>query len=258
MPEALFDPLARIYAPFAEITHARYRPWVESAVPANGRRAIELGCGSGQFLALLADRFEEVVAVDVSAAMIETARRRVGRRRIDYRVGDIRDATPGRVGTFDLVFSVNTLHHLGDPRLSLPHVRDLVGPGGTLVVIDYVTSTPAWARAGGPAYRLYRWARGLDGAVRAGLARRSVGDARAMYRLRRDPHWRRLAAGARTLDREAFRRHYSEAFPGARISAGLDRSVCAVAWTRPAARARPDAEAAVIETPPAATGPGSS
>lgn len=226
----MFDSLAQVYAPFAEITHAAYRPWVEQVVP-HGRRAIELGCGSGQFLGLLAERFQEVVAVDMSAAMIETARQRNPGRHIDYRIGDIRDATPDRVGTFDLVFSVNTLHHLGDPQRYLAQVRELLCPGGTVVIIDYVATTPGWAATIGPAYRLYRWTRGVHGALRVGVTRRSIEDARTMYRLRRDPRWRELAASAAPLQREQFHRHYTDAFPGAHISDDLDHSVYAMAWT---------------------------
>lgn len=227
----MFDSLAQVYAPFAEITHAAYRPWVERVVPARGGRAIELGCGSGQFLGLLAERFDEVVAVDMSAAMIGIARQRNPQHHIDYRIGDIRDTTPDRVGTFDLVFSVNTLHHLADPQLHLAQVRELLRPGGTVVIIDYVATTPGWAATIGPAYRLYRWTRGLHGAVRTGITRRSLKDAQTMYRLRRDPRWRELAASAAPLQREQFHRHYTDTFPGAHIVGDLDPSVYAMAWT---------------------------
>lgn len=229
MPEATFDPIAELYDKFAELSHARYRQWLERVLPARGGRAVDLGCGSGRFLGLLADRYDEVLAVDAAPRMIELARERHPQPRIRYRVGDLWEITPDAEGTFDLVFSVNTLHHLGpDPAAYLAHVRRLLRPGGRIVVVDCVRHTPAWA-ANPVSYGLYRFSRTMTGAVRAGLAHRSVSGALASYRLRRHPRWRSLAAEAPTLTRAEFRHHYAAAFPGATFTDSLDPTVCAIA-----------------------------
>lgn len=52
-----------------------------------GQRVLELGCGSGVFLRLAADRGAEVFGLDASEALIELARSRVPEA--DLRVGDM-------------------------------------------------------------------------------------------------------------------------------------------------------------------------
>lgn len=231
MADATFDPIAELYDRFAELTQARYRAWADQVLPARGERAVDLGCGAGRFLDLLADRYDDVLAVDAAGKMVDLARERHAGRAIRYRVGDLREVTPENDGTFDLVFSVNTLHHLGaDPQAYLAHVGRLVRPGGRVVVIDCVRHTPGWA-AHPVTYRVHRFSRTLAGAVRAGVSGRSVGDALASYRLRRHPQWRSLAAEASTLTRAEFHRHYSAAFPGATFTDTLDPAVCGVVAT---------------------------
>ncbi|QKV73472.1 class I SAM-dependent methyltransferase [Amycolatopsis sp. Hca4] len=227
MTEATFDPIAELYDKFAELSHARYRQWLERVLPARGGRAIDLGCGAGRFLGLLAERYDDVLAVDAAPRMIELARER--HPQVRYRVGDLWEITPEAEGTFDLVVSVNTLHHLGpDPAAYLAHVRRLLRPGGRIAVVDCVRHTPGWASTP-PAYGLYRFSRTMSGAIRAGVAGRSLADALASYRLRRHPQWRSLAAQAPTLTRAEFHHHYTAAFPGAAVSDALDPSVCAIA-----------------------------
>ncbi|WP_158103773.1 class I SAM-dependent methyltransferase, partial [Crossiella equi] len=85
---------------------------------------MDLGCGAGRFVDLLADRCQQVLAVDASPRMVELARDRHDRPNITYRVEDLWRLTPAREGRFDVVLSVNTLHHLGpDPQAYLAHVR---------------------------------------------------------------------------------------------------------------------------------------
>ncbi|WP_370966960.1 class I SAM-dependent methyltransferase [Amycolatopsis sp. cg9] len=239
MPEATFDPIAELYDRFADLSHSRYREWLAGVLPAGGGRAVDLGCGAGRFLDLLADRYDDVLAVDAAPRMIELARARHADPAIRYRVDDLWEVTPDRDGAFDLVFSVNTLHHLGpDPQRYLPHVRRLVRPGGRLVVVDCVRHTPEWA-TNAVAYRVYRASRTVAGAVRAGVSGRSVADAMASYRLRRHPRWQSLAAEAPALTRAEFHREYAAAFPGASFTDTLDASVCAVTAPVPAEAGQP-------------------
>jgi ubiquinone/menaquinone biosynthesis C-methylase UbiE len=82
---AFFDPLAELYARYAEITDDLCRPWLRSAIPdlagVEGSRAVDLGCGSGRFTGLLADRSGQMLAVDVADGSWRShARGRVGTR----------------------------------------------------------------------------------------------------------------------------------------------------------------------------------
>src|SRR3954464_13616393 len=51
-----------------------------------GGTCVEVGCGPGRVAATLAERFDRVVAVDVSPAMVERARASVVDPNVDFRV----------------------------------------------------------------------------------------------------------------------------------------------------------------------------
>ena len=108
--------------------------WLADVLPKVGRYAIDLGCGPGRQAVLLAERFAQVDAVDLSGPMIELARARRPRPNITYLHGDLRQA--GQAGHYDLVLCVRTLHHVPDLHAALSHLKRLLAPGGRLVVVD--------------------------------------------------------------------------------------------------------------------------
>jgi 2-polyprenyl-3-methyl-5-hydroxy-6-metoxy-1,4-benzoquinol methylase len=225
----LFNPLAVLYERYADINDAVYRPYLESALPAAGDRAVDLGCGSGRFTGLLADRCGRVLAVDIADREIDIAARKRSRRNITYRTADLLDLTPERDGRFDVVLSVNALFNLfrdHDPADVLRHVRSLVAPGGTAVLVDVVS-------ARSPSTLRHRWW-GVEDAARTLGRSRSAAAAWAVLRLRQHPVWLRHALTNRSLTRAAFHSQCSAVFPGARFTDHLDRFVCAMRWRAPA------------------------
>lgn len=229
--QSAFDAVAALYERFAEITEGAYAVWLEEMLPVGGRSAVDLGCGSGQFTGMLAERYERVLAVDISAGQLEIARRRHKNPNVTYSQKDIQEVMPERDGRFDLVLSVTALHHLPDPYSTLQHVRDLVAPGGRVVVIDVVAHTPSWAMRSRLGFRVWRQGRSICGALRVISDGYSLRDALLMKRLRRHPSWIALAQHARPLSRLEFHRTYGEIFPGARFVNDLDSSVCAMYWS---------------------------
>ncbi len=231
---ALFDPLAELYERYAEINDGVYRPWLtaalDSAVVGGPRgRAADLGCGTGRFDELLADRYGSVLAVDVSARELEIARSRHGRDTISYRQRSLLDVTPETDGRFDLVFSVNTIFHLRDHDRVLPHVRSLVAPGGWAVLVDIVS--PGTQQRPHSALR-HRWY-GVGDALRTLRRRGSVADAWLVLRLRQHKVWMEHAATNRPLTRPQFHRAYGDVFTGATFTDSLDPFVCALRWQAP-------------------------
>ncbi|HEX4108020.1 MAG TPA: class I SAM-dependent methyltransferase [Solirubrobacteraceae bacterium] len=93
--------------------------------PAAARR-VDLACGAGRHTALIAERYEQVLAVDLSAEMIEIARRRRPAVNVEYRVGDLHEVC----GRFELVFCSAALHDLPEADHALEHMRSLLAPGG--------------------------------------------------------------------------------------------------------------------------------
>ncbi|MEL6792860.1 MAG: magnesium protoporphyrin IX methyltransferase [Pseudomonadota bacterium] len=96
------------------------RATMMSRLPADmtGRRVLDAGCGPGSAAIEMARRGAEVVAMDVSASLLEVARKRTPhdlKDRIDYRTGDMAD--PGG-GTYDHIFAMDSLIHYRVPLIA--------------------------------------------------------------------------------------------------------------------------------------------
>jgi SAM-dependent methyltransferase len=80
-----------------------------------GGRVLEVGCGRGVALPVLAERLRpsSLVGVDVDGALVEIARRRIVRAgaRAEVHTADVR-ALPFESGSFDLVLDFGTCYHV--------------------------------------------------------------------------------------------------------------------------------------------------
>jgi len=100
-----------------------------------GRRALEVGAGSGRDSVALAAEGALAVVLDYSHASLEVARRvaeRGGQRIHCVRADGLR--LPFRDGTFDIVFHQGLLEHFRDPMPLLRENARALGPGGLLLV----------------------------------------------------------------------------------------------------------------------------
>ncbi|MEI8145708.1 MAG: magnesium protoporphyrin IX methyltransferase [Alphaproteobacteria bacterium] len=92
----------------------RMRDTMLSWLPADlsGRRTLDAGCGTGAFSLEMARRGADVVAIDLSGTLVDLARERISVEpecaRIDFRVGDMLDASHGQ---FDHVVAMDSLIH---------------------------------------------------------------------------------------------------------------------------------------------------
>jgi SAM-dependent methyltransferase len=111
----------------------RRRPYrLEGVAPG---RMLDVGCGSGSLLERFAERGWETYGVDPSGAAVAAAARRGARAH----QGTLRDQ-PWERGSFQLVTFEHSLEHIGDPIDALRRARELLAPGGLLLV-----AVPNWA-----------------------------------------------------------------------------------------------------------------
>lgn len=91
-------------------------------------RALDVGCGAGGMLALLASEFE-VIGVDMSPIAREYCEKR-GLRAVD---GRLPEGLPFEPESFDVVIASEVLEHVDEDRESVAALCRLLKPGGILV-----------------------------------------------------------------------------------------------------------------------------
>lgn len=94
-------------------------------------KLLDVGCGNGEFLAIARDAGYVVDGIDVSAS----AKQLCGRRGISVRVGDVR--APSQFSAderFDIITFWDVIEHLPDPHGFLARARELLRPGGYVLV----------------------------------------------------------------------------------------------------------------------------
>ena len=201
-----FDRFAADYDRFSRLEPRAVLSWLLTQLPARAGRALDAGCGSGRHTQALAGRFDEVIGVDISAALIDIATHRSGLN-VHYVISDLLAFADS--DGFDLVFSSTTLHHVQDLDAALLHLRELVRPGGMAILIDNVASRPTpscWVHVIGAL---------LD--VPSDVARVGARNAGWLLKFRTSPAWLQHLASDRYLTRQAFERRYGAIFPEARF-----------------------------------------
>ena len=136
--EADFDRLANLDEE-GWTTNNHYHSFLLKHLPPHCENALEIGCGTGAFARLLAERCKRVVALDLSREMIRVARSRSDRfRNLEFQLADAMQ-WEFPASHFDYICSIATLHHVQQRELFLK-MRDSLTPGGVLVVLDLVAS----------------------------------------------------------------------------------------------------------------------
>ena len=160
------------------------------AVPAGGT-CLEVGCGPGRMTAALAVRFDRVVAVDVSPAMVERARAAVGAGNVEFGVVSGQRLDGVGDGSSDALVCYLVLQHLPSRDVVVGYLHEfarVLAPAGEAFVQLPILDA-------GPRPRLWRLARSLLVPVVARVTR-SPSSAAAFrgYRLARAELDRGLAA----------------------------------------------------------------
>lgn len=154
-----FDRIARLDMP--EWDHNRhYHHFLLQNLAPHLDEALEIGCGLGDFARLLADRSDQVLAVDLSPEMVRRAREKSSQYpNIHYQVMDVLD-WEWPTNRFNGIVSIATLHHLPLDRM-LNCMKQALKPGGKLLVLDLFqqekpTLRDAWALIISKSFNLIR------------------------------------------------------------------------------------------------------
>ncbi|MEU6328769.1 class I SAM-dependent methyltransferase [Streptomyces sp. NPDC047049] len=157
------DPrLAALYDPL-DPDRSDLDAYVRMAEEFGAKRVLDIGCGTGVFALLLADRGISVVGIDPDRASLDVARAKPGSARVRWICGDattlsegtaLSDVTaPGDVTAFpapqvDLVtMTANVAQEIADPSLwrqTLRGAYEALRPGGRLVFETRDPARRAW------------------------------------------------------------------------------------------------------------------
>jgi SAM-dependent methyltransferase len=101
-------------------------------------QALDVACGPGIVACAMAPRAAQVTGIDLTPAMIEQARLRqqsLGLTNLEWRVGDA-TRLPFADGSFDVVTTRYSFHHMPEPGAALAEMKRVCRPGGRVVVCD--------------------------------------------------------------------------------------------------------------------------
>jgi ubiquinone/menaquinone biosynthesis C-methylase UbiE len=147
-----FDRMSEVYAefvrPFSEPLFSEALDVIRDYLPKDGR-ALDAGCGPGRELQQVARLIPdgEVVGIDLSAGMVNTAHRAArafGLKNCAFFQSDVGELPDVLNGGFDLVYSCLAHHHYPEPPAATQSIFRCLRPGGVYCVVD---PGPAWYNA---------------------------------------------------------------------------------------------------------------
>lgn len=114
----------------------RWRAWRRASLIANeaqlipGKQVLEIGCGTGMFTEMFARSGSSIVAVDISAHLLEKAyARQLPVERVRFIEGRFEDCNVD--GPFDAIIGSSVLHHL-DLESAIIKIYEMLKPGGIM------------------------------------------------------------------------------------------------------------------------------
>ncbi|WP_226376811.1 class I SAM-dependent methyltransferase [Oceanobacillus halotolerans] len=120
------------------------------ATPYAYGRVLDIACGTGYGSQMVAKtrktEVTDLIGVDIDPETIKYAKHHYYHPKVTYQTGDILDGTlKEELGQFDTILSFETIEHVPDDREFVEQLKELLRPGGTLVL-----STPFGQGRGKP------------------------------------------------------------------------------------------------------------
>lgn len=97
-----------------------------------GKRLLEIGCGTGQWLSELAKAGYDIVGLDPSRNMLRTA---MEKSRQPVLIQGRAESVPFGTGTLDRLFCINAFHHFSQQERFMTEARRVLRNGGGILII---------------------------------------------------------------------------------------------------------------------------
>jgi 2-polyprenyl-3-methyl-5-hydroxy-6-metoxy-1,4-benzoquinol methylase/DNA-binding transcriptional ArsR family regulator len=110
--------------------------------------ALEVGPGEGEFLAVLQQHFEQVIALDNSPEMLAKAQAltvEMGLQRINFLLGSTELLIAAKQKVDCIVVNM-VLHHLASPAQMFQELSQLLVPGGLLIISELCRHDQSWTQ----------------------------------------------------------------------------------------------------------------
>jgi ubiquinone/menaquinone biosynthesis C-methylase UbiE len=169
---------------------------------------LDIGCGSGILAFDLAQYYQNVVAIDICQEMLDIAQVKRFAPNIKYLLMDAENLVLDE--KFDLITSANTFHHFQNLPAALQRIKELVKPGGKIVVLDNVAEVET------PATIVYIFSAIQDffpDWMKYGLA-----TAYRLFKFRTSKPWLGHLATDRYLSAQQFKALYGSHFPNCSLT----------------------------------------
>ena len=139
-----FTKAAEVYdsghAGIYEMCKDDYPPILEELKKDDFEDLLDVGCGTGPMVELLAAEFPDrhYTGLDLTPKMIEVGRSK-NLNGVDWVVGDCENL-PFAENSFDVIICSNSFHHYPNPQAFFNSAYRVLRPGGRLILQDYTAS----------------------------------------------------------------------------------------------------------------------
>lgn len=140
----LYYPLAPLYDQISHYGFAgQWAVWQRAVLPRlQGKRILEIGCGTGTLLTTLLERGYKAYGVDASPAMLNQARKKLKKAGYEDRlIQSLVQKLPFADDSFETVVSTFPTDYIVSLE-SLKEIQRVLYPGGRLVIVDTALLKP--------------------------------------------------------------------------------------------------------------------